>query len=75
MGVKYFAYSEPIIAKVKSWYWKTNHKYGVRLPHSLQEALQINKETGTDFWWQAIQKEMKKVMMAFEYSDQVNLNR
>ncbi len=58
-----------IIAKVKSRYWKTSHKYGVRLPHSVQESLQIDKETGTDFWWKAIQKEMKKVMVAFEFDD------
>jgi hypothetical protein len=58
-----------IIGKVKSRYWKTSHKYGVRLPHSVREALAIDKETGTDFWWQAIQKEMKKVMVAFEYDD------
>jgi hypothetical protein len=31
--------------------------------------LQIDKETATDFWWQAIQKEMKKVMVAFEFND------
>ena len=60
-----------IIGKVKSRYWKTSHKYGVRLPHSVQEALQIDKETGTDFWWNAIQKEMKKVMVAFEYDESV----
>ena len=60
-----------IIAKVKSRYWKTNHKYGIRIPHSVQEALLIDKETGTDFWWQAIQKEMKKVMVAFEDDDQL----
>ena len=35
----------------------------------MQEALQIDKETGTDFWWKAIQKEMKKVMIAFEYDE------
>jgi hypothetical protein len=58
-----------IIAKVKNRYWKTSHKYGVKLPHSVQEALQIDKETGTDFWWKAIQKEMKKVMVAFEFDD------
>ena len=59
-----------IIGKVKSRYWwKTSHKYGIRLPHSVKEALQIDKETGTDFWWQAIQREMKKVMVAFEYDD------
>lgn len=60
-----------IIGKVKSRYWKTSHKYGVRLPHSVQEALQIDKETGTDFWWKAIQKEMKKVMVAFDYDESV----
>jgi hypothetical protein len=60
-----------IIGKVKSRYWKTSHKYGVRLPHSVQEALQIDKETGTDFWWQAIQKEMKKVMIAFDYDESI----
>ena len=60
-----------IIGKVKSRYWKTSHKYGARLPHSVQEALQIDKETGTDFWWKAIQKEMKKVMIAFDYDESV----
>ena len=54
---------------MKSCYWKTSHKYGVRLPHSVQEALQIDKETGTAFWWSAIQKEMNKVMIAFDYDE------
>jgi hypothetical protein len=31
--------------------------------------LQIDKETGTDFWWKAIQKEVQKVMVAFEFED------
>ncbi len=53
-----------IIAEVKSKYWKTSYKYGVKLPHSVQEAFQIDKEMGTDFWWKAIQKEMKKVTVA-----------
>ena len=60
-----------IIAKVKNRYWKTSHKFGVRLPHSVQEALQIDKETGTDFWWRAIQKELDKVMIAFEFDEGV----
>ena len=58
-----------IIAKVKGKYWKTSHKYGVRLPHSVQEALAIDKETGTDFWWKAIQKELNKVMVALEFDE------
>jgi hypothetical protein len=58
-----------IIGKVKKRYWKTSHKFGVRLPHSVQEALQMDKETGTDFWWKAIQKELNKVLVALEYDE------
>ena len=42
------------------------HKFGLKLPHSVQEALQIDEEMGTDFWRCAIEKEMKNVMPAFE---------
>jgi hypothetical protein len=41
----------------------------VRLPHSVQEALEIDKQTGTDFWWKAIQKEMSAVMSACEFDE------
>ena len=37
----------------------------------MKEALQIDKETGTDFWWKAIQKELAKVMIALEYDEGV----
>jgi hypothetical protein len=30
---------------------------------------QIDMETGTDFWLQALQKDMKKIMVAFEYDN------
>jgi hypothetical protein len=58
-----------IIAKIKSRYWKMTHKFGLKLPHSVREALQIDEETGTDFWRCAIEKEMKNVMPAFEKWD------
>ena len=58
-----------IINKVKSKYWKCTHKYGIRLPHSVEEVLRIDKETGTGFWRMAIEKEMKNVMPAFEFCD------
>ena len=62
-----------IMAKVKSRYWKTTHKFGIRLPHSVEEALKIDEETGTTFWRDAIQKEMKKIrgLNAFEKVDGV----
>ena len=59
-----------IIKKVKSEkYWKRTHKYGIRFPNSVEEALNIDEETGTDFWRKGIEKEMKNVMSAFEFRD------
>jgi hypothetical protein len=59
-----------IIQKVKSAkYWKRTHKYGIRLPHSVEEALRIDEETGTEFWRKAIEKEMRNVIPAFEFRD------
>ena len=45
-----------IISKVKSRYWWTTHKVGIRLPHSVKEALEIDQATGTDFWRTALNK-------------------
>ena len=60
-----------IISKVKSRYWRTSHKFGVRLPKNVEEAYQIDKETGTTFWTDAINKEMAKVKVAWEARDDV----
>ena len=45
-----------IISKVKSWYWQTTHKFGIRFPNTTKEALHIDKIMGTDFWHKAINK-------------------
>ena len=58
-----------IIKKVKSRYWKVTHKFGVRLPHSIDEAFRVDRDTNTTFWTEAITKEMKKVIVAFELLD------
>ena len=50
-----------IISKVKSHYWKTNHKYGIRLPHSVDETLELDQKSNTDYWAKAIAKENKQV--------------
>jgi hypothetical protein len=54
---------------VKSRYWDRTHKYGILLPKSVEEALRIDKETGTDFWQRAIEKEMQAIECAFEFKD------
>jgi hypothetical protein len=60
-----------IIGKVKCRCWKTSNKFGVRLPQSLQEALQFERELRTNFWWKAIQKETGKAENALEYDETV----
>jgi hypothetical protein len=39
-----------IISKVKSRYWKTTHKFGIRLPKLVKEALEIDRIMNTDLW-------------------------
>jgi hypothetical protein len=58
-----------MIKKVKSRYWKRSHKYGVELPKSVKEALAVDTKSGTTFWKDAIEMEMKNVMPAFEFQD------
>jgi hypothetical protein len=58
-----------IVSKVKSKYWRTTHKFGIRIPKTVEEAFRIDEETGTTFWRDAIAKELAKVRVAFEVSD------
>jgi len=60
-----------IISKVKKKYWRTSHKFGIKLPHSVEEALDIDRATGTDHWRQALNKEMSKVKVAWNSRDDV----
>ena len=58
-----------IIHKVAAKYWKRTHKFGIELPHTVEEALEIDRKTGTTFWRDSIEKEMKNVRIAFEFKD------
>ena len=55
-----------IISKLKSKYWQRTHKYGIRVPKTVAEALQIDKEEGNTMWADAIEKEMKKIRPSFQ---------
>lgn len=64
---------EKILSKVKSKYWERSHKFGIRIPKSIQEAINIDKENGDTLWTDAIAEEMNKVMIAFElYDDSIS---
>jgi len=58
-----------IIKKAKTKYWAKSHKFGLELPKTVAQALQVDRDTGTDFWRKAIEKEMSNVLIAFEFRD------
>ena len=47
-------------------YFRTTQKFGIEIPKTVKRALEIDGETGTTFWQDAIKKEMGTVMKAFE---------
>ena len=57
---------QAIVAKVKSRYWRTSHKFGVELPHSVEEAYKLDEKNGNDYWRKAMKKEMSCIHVAFE---------
>ena len=58
-----------IISKTKSRYWTRTHKFGVRIPHSVNEALELDRKNGDTLWRDAISKEMKTVRIAYKAYD------
>ena len=59
-----------IISAVKARVKEKSHKYGVRVPRSVQEALELDKINGNSLWSKAIRKEMTSVSVAFEYVEE-----
>ena len=55
-----------IISKIKSKYWQRTHKYGIKIPKTVKEAIDIDDENNNSLWWDALMKEMKNVRVAFE---------
>jgi len=54
-----------IVSRVKSRYWEKSHKFGIELPKTVKEALELDIKNGNDYWEQAIKLEMNNVMPAF----------
>ena len=59
-----------IIKAFRKRYFQKLQKYGIEMPKTMECALQIDDETGTTFWHDAICKEMKAVSKAFEFLDE-----
>jgi len=62
------------VLKKKRWLIKASQhishrqgfKYGIKVPKTMKEALELDEENGNTFWWDAIDQEMKDVMVAFD---------
>ena len=58
-----------IIKQVQHRAVKKNIKFGIRVPNSVEEAYALDKENGNTFWTDAINKELKNVIVAFKLTD------
>ena len=45
-------------------YLKRNHEFGIKIPTSVKDALEIDKKNGNTYWDDAIKTEMKNVRAA-----------
>lgn len=60
-----FRKRDRMINKVKKKFWRTTHKFGICIPKTVTEALQIDEENGNHLWADAIAKEMGKAKVAY----------
>ena len=63
-----------IISKVKSKYWRTTHKFGIRIPKDVNEAIQLDDENKNRRWYDSIQKEMSNVRIAFDAKPEISVD-
>jgi hypothetical protein len=55
-----------LVRKRNPRYFKRTHKFGIELPKTVNEALELDKKNGNTFLADAIAKEMKDVCVAFK---------
>jgi hypothetical protein len=55
-----------LVRKQNPRYLKRTHKFGIELPKTIKEALEIDKKNDNTFWADTITKEMNDVCIAFK---------
>ena len=58
-----------LIKNTISRHKRRGYKFGIRIPTSVEEALELDKANGNTFWRDAIAKEMKGVRVAFDVKE------
>jgi hypothetical protein len=54
-----------LVRKRTTRYLKRTHKFGIEVPKTVKEALELGHKNGNTLWADAIAKEMKEVRIAF----------
>ena len=54
------------VAKRSARYLKRTHKFGIEIPKTVTEALELDRKNGNTLWADGIAKEMTKVRKAFD---------
>ena len=57
---------EAIVSSVRSRATKSNHKYGVRVPTSIKDAIELDSENNNTLWRNSIDLEMRTILPAFD---------
>jgi hypothetical protein len=60
-GLHYFS-----CEKTRSLLVKRTHKFGIEVPKTVKEALELDKKNCNTFWAEAIAKGMKDICVAFK---------
>jgi hypothetical protein len=55
-----------ILSKINARIRMTTHKYGIEIPTSVENAMEIDRSNNNTFWKNALAKEMTEVGVAFE---------
>ena len=58
-----------LIKLTKSKHIRRGYKFGIRMPTSVKEALEIDRQNKNTLWYDAIMKEMKNVRVAFDIKE------
>ncbi len=54
------------VAKRSARYLKCTHKFGIEVPKTVKEAIDLDRKNGNTLWTDAIAKEMNQVQKAFD---------
>ena len=55
-----------ILSALKKTIRKTTHKYGIEIPTSVEDALELDRKNGNNLWEEALEMEMYNIGVAFE---------